>query len=140
MKLTFDTDTIRLITLFENITHAPVKDCLVDSDTNTIYFIVEEGKIGVAIGKNGNSVRHAERVIGKTIKIFEFSKDIVSFVKKAIPQATAIKVRDENGKTTVEVRVKKKSRPLVIGRGGRNLRIYKELFKRNYKVDDLSIR
>jgi N utilization substance protein A len=140
MKLTFDTDTIRLITLFENITRAPVKDCLVDSDTNTIYFIVEEGKIGVAIGKNGNSVRHVERVIGKTIKIFEFSKDIVSFVKKAIPQATAIKVRDENGKTTLEVRVKKKSRPLVIGRGGRNLRIYKKLFKRNYKVDDLSIR
>jgi N utilization substance protein A len=140
MKLTFDTDTIRLITLFENITHAPVKDCLVDNDANTIYFIVEEGKIGVAIGKNGNNVRHAERVIGKTIKIFEFSKDIVSFVKKTIPQATSIKVRDEGDKVTVEVRVGKKNRPLVIGRGGRNLRIYKEMFKRNYKVDDLSIR
>lgn len=140
MKLTFDTDIIRLITLFENITQAPVKDCLVDNDTNTIYFIVEEGKIGVAIGKNGNSVRHAERIIGKTIKIFEFSKDIVSFVKKTIPQATSIKVRDEGGKVTVEVRVGKKNRPLVIGRGGRNLRIYKEMFKRNCKVDDLSIR
>ena len=49
MRLTFDTDTIRLITLFENITHAPVKDCLVDKDANTIYFIVEEGNIVVAI-------------------------------------------------------------------------------------------
>ena len=140
MKLTFDTETIRLITLFENITHAPVKDCLIDDDTNTIYFIIEEGKLGVAIGKNGNNVKHAERVIGKTIKLFEFSNDIVSFVKKIIPQATAIKMRNEEGKITIEVRVEKKNRPIVIGRGGRNLRIYKELFKRNQKVDDLVVR
>lgn len=140
MNLTFNTETIRLITLFESITHAPVKDCLVVDDTNTIYFIIEEGKIGVAIGKNGNSVKHAERVIGKTIKLFEFSEDIVSFAKKIIPQATRIKVRNEDGKVTIEVHVEKKNRPIVIGRGGRNLRIYKELFKRNQKVDDLVIR
>jgi len=140
MKLTFDTETIRLITLFENITHAPVKDCLVDNDNNTIYFIIEEGKLGVAIGKNGNNVKHAERVIGKTIKLFEFSNDIVSFVKKIIPQATSIRMRNEGGKVKIEVRVEKKNRPIVIGRGGRNLRIYKKLFKRNHKVDDLSVR
>ena len=140
MNLTFNTETIRLITLFERITHAPVKDCLVVDDMNTVYFIIEEGKIGVAIGKNGNSVKHAERVIGKTIKLFEFSKDLVSFAKKIIPQATAIKVRNEDGKVTIEVHVEKKNRPIVIGRGGRNLRIYKELFKRNQKVDDLVIR
>ena len=139
MKLTLDTDTIRLITLFENITHAPVKDCVVDNETNTIYFIVEEGKIGVAIGKNGNSVKYAESVIGKTIKLFEYSKDIVSFVKNAIPQANTIKVRNEDGKVTVEVNIEKKSRPIVIGRGGRNLKIYKELFKRNYEVDNLIV-
>lgn len=139
MKLTLDTDTIRLITLFENITHAPVKDCLVDSETDTIYFVVEEGKIGIAIGKNGNSVKYAERVIGKTIKLFEFSNDLVLFVKKIIPQATAIKIKNEDGKVTVEVSIEKKNRPIVIGRGGRNLRIYKELFKRNHKIDDLVI-
>jgi N utilization substance protein A len=139
MKLTLDTDTIRLITLFENITHAPVKDCLVDGETNTIYFIVEEGKIGIAIGKNGNSVKYAERVIGKTIKLFEFSKDVVTFAKKIIPQATAVKVRNEDGKVTIEVDVERKNRPVVIGRGGRNLRICKELFKRNHRIDDLVV-
>jgi len=140
MKLTFDTETIRMITLFENITRAPVKDCIIDNDTNTIYFIIEEGKLGVAIGKNGNNVKRVERVTGKTIKLFEFSNDIVSFAKKIIPQATAIRVRNEEGKVKVEVRVEKKNRPIVIGRGRRNLRIYKELFKRNHKVDDLLVR
>ncbi len=139
MKLTLDTDTIRLITLFENITHAPVKDCLVDDETSTVYFIVEEGKIGVAIGKNGSSVKHAENVIGKTIKLFEFSNDLVVFVKNMIPQANAIKVRNEDSKVTIEVGIEKKNRPIVIGRGGRNIKIYKELFKRNHSVDDLLV-
>lgn len=138
--MTFDTETIRLITLFENMTHAPVKDCLVDDSTNTVYFVVEEGKIGVAIGKNGSNVKHAEQIIGKTIKLFEFSNDIVSFAKKIIPQATAIKVRNEDGRVTIEVRVEKKNRPIVIGREGRNLKVYKELFKRSHNVDNVMIR
>lgn len=139
MKLTLDTDTIRLITLFENITHAPVKDCLVDEENNTVYFIVDEGKIGIAIGKNGNSVKYAEKIIGKTIKLFEFSSDVMTFVKKIIPQAVAIKLRNDDGKTTVEVNIDRKSRPIVIGRGGRNLKIYRELFKRNHGIDDLVV-
>lgn len=138
--MTFDTETIRLITLFENMTHAPVKDCLVDDSTNTVYFVVEEGKIGIAIGKNGSNVKHAEQIIGKTIKLFEFSNDIVSFAKKIIPQATAIKVRNEDGRVTIEVRVEKKNRPIVIGREGRNLKVYKELFKRSHNVDNVMIR
>ena len=140
MKLTFDTDTIRMITLFENITHAPVKDCMIDKDSNTVYFLIEEGKIGVAIGKNGSSVKQAERAIGKTIKLFESSNDLVSSVKKMIPQATSIKVKNEDGKVTVEIRVEKKNRPIVIGRNGRNLKLYRELLKRNHKVDNLSVK
>lgn len=140
MRLTFDTDTIRTITLFENITHAPVKDCVIDKDTNTVYFLIEQGKIGVAIGRNGSSVKHAEKAIGKTIKLFESSNDLVTFVKKMIPQATSIKVKNEDSKVTIEIRVDKKNRPIVIGRNGRNLRLYKELLKRNHKVDDLQVR
>ena len=140
MTLTFDTDTIRIITLFENITHAPVKDCLTDPESNTVYFVVEEGKLGIAIGKNGNSVRHAENVIGKTIKLFEFSKDVVTFVKKLIPQTTSVKVRNMDNNVTIEIHVEKKNRAMVIGRNGRNLKLYKELLKRNHKVDNLSVK
>lgn len=140
MALTFDTDTIRLITLFENITGAPVKDCIVDNVNNTIYFIIEEGKVGIAIGKNGSSVKNAEKMVGKNIKLFEFSKDIIVFVKKLIPKTTEIKIKNENGKTTVEIRVEKKDRALTIGRDGRNIKIIKELLQRNHQVDDLIIR
>ncbi len=140
MNLCFDTDTIRLIAFFENMMHVNVKDCIVDSENSIIHLVVEEGMIGMAIGKNGNSVKHAEKVIGKTIKLYEFSSNVVEFVKNMIPQTTAVKIRNEDGEITVDVHVEKKNRPIVIGRGGRNLKLYKELLKRNHKVDDLIIK
>jgi len=140
MELKFDTETIRLVTLFENLTGAPVRDCVTDVLSNTIYFIVGEGKIGIAIGKNGSNVKNVERMINKNIKIFEFSKDLVTFVKKIIPQTTIVKVRSEDEKTIIEIVVEKKNRALVIGRDGKNLKLYKEILQRNHGIDDLLIR
>lgn len=140
MTLSFDTETIRLITLFENLTGAPVKDCLIDSSSNNIYFIIEEGKAGMAIGKNGSAIKNAERMIKKNIKIFEFSKDINSFVKNLIPQAMEIKIRNETDRTVVEIRVDKKNRALVIGRDGKNLKLFKELLERSHNISDLLVR
>ncbi|MFH8086290.1 MAG: NusA-like transcription termination signal-binding factor [Candidatus Aenigmatarchaeota archaeon] len=140
MSITFNTETIRLITLFENLTGARIKDCLVDKESNTVYFLVEEGMIGIAIGKNGNVVRNAEKLIGKNIKIFEFSKDLKTFVKNLIPQANEIRIKNENNLVKVEIKVDKKEKPLVIGRDEKNLKILKQLFQRNHKVNDLIIR
>jgi len=138
MPVTFDTETIRLITLFENVTGAPVKDCLVDEDT--IYFVIDEGKVGIAIGKNGNSVKHAENIIGKTIKLFEYAPVLERFVKNLIPQANEVKVEENEGRISVEIRVEKKDRAIVIGRDSKNLKLFKEILHRNYKVDELLVR
>jgi N utilization substance protein A len=140
MELKFNTETIRLITTFENLTNVPVKDCLIDDSTNTIYFIVEEGKIGSAIGKNGSKVRNIENLVKKHIKIFEYSKDLETFVKNLIPQTTSIKIRNEDGKTMLEIKVEKKDKALVIGRDGKKQKIYKEILQRNYGISDLIIR
>jgi N utilization substance protein A len=141
MKLNVDTETIRLMTLFENMLHVHVKDCVLDAESNSICLVIEEGMIGLAIGKNGASVKRAEHVVGKQIKLFEFSGNMVEFVKKMIPQAGSVRVRSEDdGRTVVEVHVDKKNRPMVIGRDGRNLKLYKELLKRSHKADDLIIR
>jgi len=138
MTVKFDTETIRLITFFENFTGVSVKDCLVGD--NCIYFIVEEGKVGIAIGRNGNSVKNVERMVGRSIKLFEFSNDLNVFVKKLIPQVNGIKVRDENGKVIVDIKVEKKNRALVIGRDGRNLKVFKKLLQRTHNVNELIIR
>lgn len=134
----FDTETIRLINLFENVTGAPVKDCI--TDNNTVYFVIEEGKVGIAIGKNGNSVKHAEKMIGKTIKIFEFSGELVHFVKNLMPQVVDVKVKTEDDKKIVEIKVERKNRALIIGRDGKNLNLFKQLLQRTHGINDLVIR
>ena len=138
MPITFDTETIRLITLFENITGAPVKDCLIDE--NTLYLVIDEGKVGIAIGKNGNSVKHAENLIGKTIKLFEYAPNLEKFVKNIIPQAKEVKLEEKEGKKVVEIKVEKKDRALVIGRDSKNLKLFKEILHRNYSVDEIIVR
>ncbi|MBS3055669.1 MAG: NusA-like transcription termination signal-binding factor [Candidatus Aenigmarchaeota archaeon] len=140
MTLTFDNDTIRLMNLFENITGAPVKDCLIDNENGIVYFVIQEDKVGVAIGKNGAAVKKAERMIGKSIKLFEFSKDVTDFVKKLVPQATSIKIKSEDDKTVIEIKVDKKDKAMVIGRDARNLKLFKELLQRSHNVNDLIVR
>ena len=138
MTLTLDTDTIRLITFFENITGTSVKDCLVDGEN--ICFLIDEGKMSAAIGRNGSSVKHAEKVLKKTIKLFEFSKDLNAFVKNMIPSVIDVRVRNENGVTSVELKVDRGAKASVIGRGQKNLKLYKDLLKRNHEVNELIIR
>jgi len=133
----FDTETIRLINLFENVTGATVKDCVLNGDV--VYYVIDEGKVGMAIGKNGASVKHAERMIGKTVKLFEFSPELAKFVKNLVPQAMDVKVKNEEG-LVIEIKVDKKNRALVIGRDKKNLNLYKELLHRNYNVNDLIVR
>lgn len=137
---TFDTDTIRLMTLFENVTHTTLKDCIVDMPGNCVYFVVEEGKAGAAIGKNGTNVKHVESMIKKDVKIFEFSADLERFVRNLIPQANEVAVKHEGEETRVEIRVDRGSKAMIIGRDGKNIKLFKELLERNHKVGDLIVR
>lgn len=138
MEQKFDTEAIRLMTLFENLTGATVKDCLIDGDI--LYLVIDEGKVGMAIGKNGNSVKHAEKMTGKTIKLFEYSSVLEKFVKNIIPQISGLTVKEEGDGKVVEIRVEKKDRAVVIGRDGKNLKLFKLLLHRNYGVNDLVVR
>lgn len=137
---TFDTETLRLMNLFESITHAATKDCVVDADKNCIYFVVGEGEAGAAIGKNGNNVKRVEAVMKKDVKIFEFSRDLETFVRNLIPQANGVSVRNGEGGAVVEVRVDSASKAITIGRERRNVKLFKELLRRNHNVSDLIVR
>lgn len=128
------------MTFFEEVTGAPVKDCIIDEEANVIYLVIEEGKIGIAIGKNGESVKHAEEVVKKSIKIFEFSNNLESFVKNLIPQMNEINVREEANGKILEIKVNRNSKAMVIGREGKNIKIFKELLQRNHNISNLIIK
>ncbi len=138
MTITFNTKTIRLLTLFENMTNVPVIDCFITDDI--IYFVVEEGKIGLAIGKNGNSIRNIERVVRKKVKVYEYSSDPETFVKNLIPQSMEVKMIENDMGIIAEIRVKKRDRGFVIGRDGERIKIYKKILKRIHNISDIQVK
>ena len=80
-------------------------------------------------------------MLNKNIKIFEFSSNTVTFVKNLIPEITEIKIKNSSGEeTVVEVRVGKRKRAMIIGREGKNLKLYKNLLQRTHGVADLIVR
>ena len=137
MARDFTTETIRLLTLFENVTNVPVRDCF--TDNGVVYYVVEENKARLAIGKNGVSIKNAERVIGKKIKIYEYSPNLERFVKNLIPQSREIKIIKNDG-DIVEIKVSKNDKGFVIGRGGEKIKIYKQILKRIHNVVDLKVK
>jgi len=137
MAIELTTKTIRLLTLFENITNVGVKDCF--ENNNTVYYVVEEGKIGLAIGKNGNSIKQVERIVNKKVKVYEYSPDPIVFLKKLIPVVKEVKLINENNKTIAEIKVDKKNKGCVMGRGGQKIKIFKEICKRIHNISDIRV-
>ena len=77
-------DEMRYIALFESISGASVKDCIVDEAEARAIFIVNPGQVGIAIGKGGRNIHTLEKMTGKKHEIIEYSEDPVQFIKNAL--------------------------------------------------------
>ena len=128
----FDTDIIRIITAFENITGTEVRDCL---KGETLYFLVNPGKVAIAIGKNGQTIKTAEKMLQKSIKVFEWSENSEEFIRRLIPQAQRVEISGERAAVTLDSR----DRGVVIGREGSNVKIIREILERNSEIKKLKI-
>jgi len=128
----FDTDTIRLITAFENITDTEVRDCIF---SDTIYFLVNTGKIAVSIGRNGQRIKTAEKMLKKPIKVFEWNENSKQFIKNMIPYAKKITIQ----KDKAIVSLNSEKRGAVIGKSGNNIKAIREFLLRNSKIKELKI-
>ena len=138
MPVVLNTEAIKLMNLFDTVTHVPVKDCIVEE--NVVYFLVEEGHIKEAIGKNGSVVKTIESLIKKNVRVYEYSKDVIKFIKNLIPNAKDIRIKNKDGVLIAEVKIDKSLKPLVIGREGKNIKVIKQLLKRNHNVSNLVVR
>ncbi len=134
MSIKLATQNIRDIAVFERVTHVHAKDCI--RGESCVYVMIEQGKSGLAIGKNGSNVKSVGRVLGKPVKVFEFAPDLESMVKNMIPSVKGMEVNGES----VTVSIPKSDRSVVIGRSGQNIKVMKEFLKRHFKIKYLRLR
>ena len=138
----FTSTEMRYIALFESITGASVKDCIVDEEQGRVIFVVNEGQVGVAIGKGGRNIRTLERMTGKKHEIIEYSDNPAQFIKNALKPAMVKEVRiteRPDGKTMAVVNVNPRDKGVAIGKNGRNAERLRFLVKRYFQIQNVSI-
>jgi N utilization substance protein A len=138
----FTSVEMRFIALFQSITGATVKDCIVDSDLNRIIFVVKEGSIGMAIGKKGKNIHLLEKMTGKKHEVIEHSDNPAQFIKNALKPAKVDEVRITermDGKTIAVISVNPKDKGVAIGKNGRNAERIRFLAKRYFQIQNVSI-
>ena len=133
---------MRYIALFQSVTGATVKDCIVDDDLNRIIFVVKEGSIGMAIGKKGKNIHQLEKMTSKKHEVIEHSENPAQFIKNALKPAKVDEVRITermDGKTIAVISVNPKDKGVAIGKNGRNAERIRFLAKRYFDIQNVSI-
>jgi N utilization substance protein A len=135
-------DEMRYIALFESISGASVKDCIVDEVEARAIFIVNPGQVGVAIGKGGRNIHTLEKMTGKKIEIIEYSENESEFIKNALKPAQVREVRiteKTDGKKMAVVTINPKDKGIAIGKNGKNAERLRFLAKRYFDIQNVSI-
>ena len=121
---------------FDNITRAKLKDCIVEDDR--IIFVVSEGELGKALGKNAENVKRLFIVLKKKIKIVEYSSELTKLVKNFVHPLKVDNITEENGIVTIESS-DSKAKGLLIGRSASNLRRLEEYIRRYVDVKEIKV-
>ena len=134
-RIRYSADIIQYISIFESLTAAKVKDCIVNEQ---ILFIVNENDMGKAIGKQGSNVKRIENMMKKKIRLVEFNDDIVQFVQNLIYPIQAREIKEENGIVNIYCN-DVKSKGMLIGRDRHNINFISNVVKRFFKVEEVKV-
>ncbi len=141
-KIKITADEMRYIALFESITGATARDCLIDNTQNKIIFITKEQEAGLAVGKDGPKVIVLKRVTGRNIELREYAKDAQSFIKSAFVPARIREIRVSprlDGTKIAVIKVEERDKGLAIGRRGERAERIRQLAKKYYDVSNIII-
>jgi N utilization substance protein A len=139
MGVKLGTEEIKYINLFENMTGASVKDCILQEK---VFFVVKQGQMGLAIGRKGANIQRLTETIGKSIEIIEYSDDPETFVRNILRPASirnvTITTRPDN-KVVATLDVLRRDKGLAIGPKGKNIERAKTLMERHHNIGDIVI-
>ena len=149
-NIKIDRKSMELISLFNNITGAIIKDCLIfqspENNAEIVIFLVKKEDVGKAIGKAGEHVKDLMAKLQKKIDVIPWSDKLEEFIQfilntsKNSIKMQNIEIREnKNQKKTVIISVRPQDRGKAIGKEGSMIRKIKELVLRHFEVDNVII-
>ncbi len=143
MSIKFGANEIRFIALFENMTGAMVKDCIIDDDNNKVTFVVKQGDMGLAIGKRGSTVSKVQRAVDRGVEVIEFNEDPEQFIRNILSPAELQSVKISTRKTgekIATVSTDNTNKRIAIGKNGINIERAKLLANRLHNIDNIFLK
>jgi N utilization substance protein A len=136
-EIRLTTESIQFITLFENMTKAKILDCILEEER--LVYVVKQGDMGLAIGKNGENINRVKKAMDKPIELIEYSDDPIIFLKNAFGPVSlnSVNIVIKNDKRLAYVEVPNKEKGLAIGRNGKNIEKVKMLARRHHNIEDI---
>jgi transcription termination/antitermination protein NusA len=141
-KIKLTSDELRLISLFQSITSATARDCIVDDKMDRVIFIVNKGQMGLAIGKGGTTIRQLQNVVAKKVELVEYSDDPSEFIRNILnsEMINEVKINERvDGTMQAIVSVDAKKKGVVVGKEGRNAEKARLLAKRYFQISNVLI-
>ena len=135
VRIKYNLDVMKYISLFESLTGAKVKDCIANEN---IFFIVHENEMGRAIGKAGSNIKRVEGVLKKKIRLAEFNGDVCQFIQNLIYPLKTKEIKEEEGIATIYCD-DRKTKGMLIGRDRHNINATTEIVKRHFKIDEIKV-
>lgn len=136
--VTYDTENIRAMNLFESITGVEVRDVILKEDE--AYFVVPDGKAGMAIGKGGKVVNKVQNKLDKDVKIYEYSDNLGKFLNNLVPaDLRGVDIDDDGDTKTVEISVSRDNKGRVVGKNGNKIDSIREVLQRTHGVDEVTV-
>lgn len=141
-KIKLSPDEFRLLSLFQTITTAVARDCVIDDKMDRVIFVVNKGQMGVAIGKGGSNIKQLQTAITKKIELVEYAEEPLIFIKNIFNSDAIqnVKLVDKlDGTKQVLVIVDGKKKGIVVGKDGRNVDKARTLAKRYFNLANVLV-
>ena len=140
-KIRLTGEEMRYIALFESITGATSKDCLIDDKNDRIIFVAKEGEMGLAIGKAGKNINMLRKMTGRQIEVVENAETPEQLIKNSLSPARIkeIRITEKPEKKIVVVEVEPRDKAMAIGKNGRTIDKTRMLAKRYFQIDHVVI-
>jgi len=141
-SIKLSTEQIRMISVFQNVTKTTARDCLDDEKQNRIIFVVNEGKMGIAIGKGGSNIKSLQNILKRNVELVEYFDDPAKFLKNILNSKLIIEVKLDtkpDGSSQAIVIVDHGKKGLVVGREGRNAEKARLFAKRYFNISSVLI-
>ena len=132
---------MRLIALFESITGATSKDCLIDEENDRVILVTKKGEMGLAIGKAGRNINTLREMTGRQIEVVEAADEPEQLIRNSLAPARVrtVRITEKPDSKIAVVEVESRDKAIAIGKNGKTIDKARLLAKRYFNIEHVII-